>query len=114
MTVASKRKPPEEGDDLDEIPTPRIVTFSVGESLYAVLSVPLVNRSAMSQLTPVEREVATLAAAGMSNAAIGRCRGTSERTVANQMASILRKLEVGSRYELAAHLALCSLEKGEP
>jgi DNA-binding NarL/FixJ family response regulator len=55
-------------------------------------------------LSPAEREVATLAAAGWTNAAISVHRGTSDRTVANQMASIFRKLGVSSRQELAAHI----------
>jgi DNA-binding CsgD family transcriptional regulator len=57
-------------------------------------------------LTAAERDVATLAAAGLSNAAIALRRGTAIRTVANQMASILRKLRIGSRHELSAHVAL--------
>ena len=40
--------------------------------------------------------------AGLANAAIARRRGTSARTVANQVASIFRKLGVQSRAELAA------------
>ncbi len=101
-----------EPDELAAPVTPRVVRFRVGESQFAVLSVPLADGSAMAELTPVEREVATLAAAGLTNADIGRSRGTSERTVANQIASILRKLRVGSRYELAARLALCALGTG--
>lgn len=122
MTMASKRKPPippatqepREADEVDDVPTPRIVTFNVDDSVLAVVTVPLATGSHLSKLTPVERHVASLAAEGLSNAAIGRGRGTSERTVANQMASIMRKLKVGSRYQLAARLALCVLDKGDP
>jgi DNA-binding NarL/FixJ family response regulator len=56
------------------------------------------------RLTSAEIAVAELAVAGLGNAEIGRRRGTSERTVANQLASIYRKLGVGSRTELVAHL----------
>jgi DNA-binding CsgD family transcriptional regulator len=94
--------------------SPRVVSLHVGDLKFAVLSVPLADSSTMAALTPVEREVATFAAAGLSNAAIGRCRGTAERTVANQMASILRKLRVNSRYELAARLALSTRGQDEP
>jgi DNA-binding NarL/FixJ family response regulator len=38
--------------------------------------------------------------AGASHRAIAHARGTSVRTVANQVASILRKLNVGSRVDL--------------
>lgn len=53
-------------------------------------------------LTLAEAEVAALAIRGLSNAAIAEARGTSGRTVANQMAAVLRKLGIGSRRELAA------------
>jgi DNA-binding NarL/FixJ family response regulator len=52
-------------------------------------------------LTGTELDVARRAAAGFSNDAIARSRGTSTRTVANQVSSILRKLSLGSRLELA-------------
>lgn len=47
-------------------------------------------------LTPAEREVLALVIEGGSNAAIARQRKTSVRTVANQVASLLAKLEAGS------------------
>lgn len=109
MTMASKRLGPPEAPV-----EPLVVTFHIGDSRFAVLSVPLHEGSIVRVLSPAEREVAALAAAGLGNAAIARCRGTSERTVANQMASILRKLKVSSRYELAALLALSTLGKGTP
>ena len=52
-------------------------------------------------MTPSELHVARLAAAGLSNADIARVRGSSVRTVANQMASVLRQLGVASRRALA-------------
>ncbi|HLK39580.1 MAG TPA: helix-turn-helix transcriptional regulator [Polyangiaceae bacterium] len=91
---------------------PSVVTFRLGEAQFAVLSVPLHDSRALAGLTEAERQVATLAAAGLSNASIARCRRTSSRTVANQMASILRKLGVGSRYGLAARLAQCPVAAG--
>lgn len=51
-------------------------------------------------LTRAEREIARLIVAGLSNAEISRLRQRSERTVANQVASILGKLGVGSRAEI--------------
>jgi DNA-binding CsgD family transcriptional regulator len=62
------------------------------------------GRHVQQNLTGAERDVAALAAAGMSNAEIARLRGTSDRTVANQMASILRKLQVGSRHYVGSRL----------
>ena len=56
-------------------------------------------------LTPAEREVMTLLLAGKSNGEIARQRKTAVRTVANQVASLFRKLGVGSRAALAARVA---------
>ena len=52
-------------------------------------------------LSPAEGHVAHLAAAGHTNRGIAGLRGTAERTVANQLASIFRKLGVASRADLA-------------
>jgi DNA-binding NarL/FixJ family response regulator len=59
---------------------------------------------ALERLSRAEREVVELLLSGASNAEIARQRGTSARTVANQAASIFRKLGVGSRMELAHRL----------
>lgn len=80
-------------------------TFAyAGEELVA-LSFPLVRSRALALLSPVELEVLESLLAGESNAAIGRTRHRSAHTVANQVASIFKKLRVGSRAELAACLA---------
>ena len=67
-------------------------------------SAPLVAE-APRPLSPAEREVALLAVQGATNAAIARRRGTSDRTVANQLAAVFEKLGVHSRAELAALLS---------
>jgi DNA-binding CsgD family transcriptional regulator len=59
------------------------------------------SAEAPGNLTGGEAQVARLAADGRSNAEIAKARGTAARTVANQMASILRKLGLSSRRELA-------------
>lgn len=51
----------------------------------------------LPQLTPAEREIATLLAEGWSNSDIARHRGVSPRTVANQVQRIFDKLGVSSR-----------------
>ncbi|MCK6537711.1 MAG: helix-turn-helix transcriptional regulator [Polyangiaceae bacterium] len=56
-------------------------------------------------LSAAEREVALLVAHGLSNAEIARARGVSPNTVANQIASLFRKLGVGSRLELTRKVA---------
>ena len=55
-------------------------------------------------LSAAERSVVLDLLAGASRGDIALSRGTSQRTVANQMASIFRKLRVGSRIELLAVL----------
>ncbi|MGZ3419666.1 MAG: response regulator transcription factor [Polyangiales bacterium] len=76
-----------------------LIAYSVRGGL-AVLSLPASDRGA--DLTRAEREVARAVIAGLSNAEIARERGRSERTVANQIASVFRKLRSASRTELAA------------
>ena len=55
-------------------------------------------------LSESERAIAEAVGKGLGNAEIGRQRGTSERTIANQMANIFRKCGVGSRAELVARM----------
>jgi DNA-binding NarL/FixJ family response regulator len=52
-------------------------------------------------LSRAEREVVQLMLQGESNGAIAFRRGTSVRTIANQLSAAYRKLGVGSRAELA-------------
>lgn len=59
-----------------------------------------VERAEADGLTPTEQDVLEAVARGDSNAAIAHHRGTSARTVANQVARLLQKLNAGSRYEL--------------
>lgn len=56
-------------------------------------------------LSPAENAVLKLIRAGQGNQQIAALRRTSERTVANQVASILRKTKRHSRYELVAAAA---------
>lgn len=55
-------------------------------------------------LTPAERDVLSLVNLGWTNGAIAQSRGRSERTVANQVASLLRKLNTPSRRALASSM----------
>lgn len=63
------------------------------------------DRSRIAGVTAAERGVLGLVAEGLSNAQIAVRRGVSPRTVANQLASVFRKLGVRSRLELEARLA---------
>lgn len=58
----------------------------------------------VAQLTLAEREILRLVRTGLSNAAIARLRNRSERTIANQVASVLRKTQSRSRRAVGAAL----------
>jgi len=55
----------------------------------------------LPELSEGESEVAILVGEGLSNAAIARARGVSGRTVASQLRSIFRKLDLSSRWALS-------------
>jgi DNA-binding NarL/FixJ family response regulator len=61
--------------------------------------------SRVDELTPREREVAQLAARGLSNRRIGETLVIAEKTAANHLLNALGKLDVHSRGELAARAA---------
>lgn len=56
-------------------------------------------------LSAAESEILARVVRGESNATIARARRTSVRTVANQVASLLRKTGASSRYELIRRFA---------
>src|SRR5205809_4213542 len=56
----------------------------------------------LSALTPRQREVAGLVAHGLPNAAIARQLVLTPGTVANHVASILQRLQLQSRTQIAA------------
>lgn len=75
----------------------------INSTSYFVISVAAGPRLA-DALSPAEREVAQDVLAGLANVEIASKRERSARTIANQLASIFRKLGVGSRFELTARL----------
>jgi DNA-binding CsgD family transcriptional regulator len=89
------------GDDSDEI---RVSTLRLGDVELAVVSIPQPDPQRFGQLTPAEVEVVRLVLDGLTNSEIAERRGVSDRTVANQLASVYRKLNVNSRAELVAAL----------
>ncbi len=84
---------------------PRAFRIVKGNEELAVLSIPLRSPSPPPSLSSAEQEVCALILEGRSNAEIAAVRRSAIRTVANQIASIFRKLGVSSRAELAARLA---------
>jgi DNA-binding CsgD family transcriptional regulator len=75
---------------------------------YVVLGFRVAGASAdgigVEGLTPAERQVLALLLEGRTASEIAARRSTSPRTVANQLASIYRKLGVQGRRELIARL----------
>jgi DNA-binding NarL/FixJ family response regulator len=63
-------------------------------------TLPMPAVEAPASLTWAERHVLRLALGGASNKDIALARGTSPRTVANQLSSLYAKLGVGSRSQL--------------
>jgi DNA-binding NarL/FixJ family response regulator len=59
----------------------------------------------VAALTESERDVLARIVDGASNAEIAKARGTSVRTVANQVAKLLEKTKAASRYELIRRYA---------
>ena len=83
----------------------RVSECRVGNLELLVATYPLAEAAALELLSGAERNVALLACAGLKNRDIAKRRGSAERTVANQLASIFRKLGVASRAELAVLLS---------
>ena len=90
-----------------ELPRPhqlRVYRLDEADGEFVIFDWPIRQRPLPHSLTAAEREVVGRALAGESNLEIARARGTSTRTVANQMATAYRKLGLGSRLELFALL----------
>jgi DNA-binding NarL/FixJ family response regulator len=75
---------------------------------HVLVSVPL-HPPTHRELTPAEVAIARGLVRGLSNAEIARVRGTSVRTVANQVASLLRRLGLDSRSHAALELGAADL-----
>ncbi|NUP09893.1 MAG: helix-turn-helix transcriptional regulator [Polyangiaceae bacterium] len=83
----------------------RAKRFSIEGEEFAVLVLPPRSADAASaKLTAAEREVARLTLKGLTNEEIAAMRGSSTRTVANQLQAIYRKLGISSRVELSHRL----------
>ena len=62
------------------------------------------RESGPASLTPAERRVAGMVAEGMTNRAIAQALFVSEKTVETHLRSVLRKLDLGSRSQVAGAL----------
>jgi DNA-binding NarL/FixJ family response regulator len=89
----------------------RVSEYAAGKLL---VSVAWPKQSLLGRLSSSERAVTELMIAGLTNREISRHRGTSMRTVANQLASIFAKFKLSGRLELMAHLATHTLRTEPP
>lgn len=78
----------------------RVLAQPIGIDGLLAIGIPLPAAERIQGLTNAEREVLAGLVGGKTNREIGSARGTSARTVANQVQSIFAKLGVGSRREL--------------
>ena len=90
----------------------RLIRFELNDEELIASHIPALGER-LGELPPAERAVALALLEGHTNASIARRRQTSERTVANQVASVFRRLGVSSRAELAARV-LAAEHRGPP
>lgn len=78
-----------------------------GESLlvFSWADTPEASQTPPSELSTAELDVLRRIVRGDTNATIARARKSAIRTVANQVASLLRKTGAASRYELIQRYA---------
>ncbi len=88
-----------------------LIALESDDGELAVLSFTLPGDDAIN-LSSAESDVARHILAGRSNSEIAALRRCSTRTVANQVASLFRKLGVGSRLELVALAPLLGPRRG--
>jgi DNA-binding NarL/FixJ family response regulator len=102
-------------DQMSRTGEPRSICFMrLGEAEFAVISAPMAPRALPGNLTAAEASVLSAVALGRSNRQIAAERQTSIRTVANQVASLYRKVRVASRAELVLQLVQGWREEKSP
>jgi DNA-binding CsgD family transcriptional regulator len=85
-----------------------VAELCAGGTLFRLLQAPLAPpRRWLSVLSPTETTISVAVIHGMRNAEIARARGTSVRTVAAQVSTIMLKVAVTSRAELIASAVGC-------
>ncbi len=79
--------------------------FDVDGLELVLIDVPPLTAPSGVELSASEREVMALVCEGLSTGEIAARRGSSSKTVSNQLGRIYRKCGVNSRFELVAKLA---------
>jgi DNA-binding NarL/FixJ family response regulator len=100
-----------------------IAAVAAGEAIFGpgvarqalgYLSRPQLAQAPFPELTPREREVLSLIAAGLGNAAIAGRLGVAPATVGNHVTSIFAKLQVASRAEAIVRARSAGLGTAPP
>jgi DNA-binding CsgD family transcriptional regulator len=81
----------------------RVEGFSQEGVTHWLVSVSSPAESLRSRLSPSEYAIAQFVIDGKRTTEIAAARGTTARTIANQLSSIFRKLNVSGRSALRAH-----------
>jgi DNA-binding NarL/FixJ family response regulator len=100
------------GDEPFEADGVRLFSLEHADEMFLVVSAPI-EAPPYAALSPAELEIARALARGANNAKIARKRGTSQRTVANQVGSLMRRLGVQSRTQVATKMALADTLGGK-
>ena len=82
----------------------KLAETSIVNEQFLIGSSSLINANDLKNLSETERTIVAFLIAGSTNSDIAVRRSSSEHTIANQVQSIFRKLDVRSRSELAAKL----------
>jgi DNA-binding NarL/FixJ family response regulator len=82
----------------------RCATFALNDTEFRVLAVPQPDRTLIGVVPAAELEVIRGLVQGLSHAELARRRGTSVRTIANQVSAVFARLRVSSRAELVHRL----------
>jgi len=85
----------------------------VAQRVLGFLTAPPKTEVAFPELTPREREILDLLAAGLRNAAIAERMGVASKTVANNVSSIFAKLQVADRAQAIVRARDAGLGRGE-
>jgi len=83
---------------------PRVRQIEHADGQFSILSAPRCDAPLACRLSPAKYEVTRLLVEGKTHAEISAARGTSPRTIANQLASAFADLGVSSRAGLVNRL----------
>ncbi|MEI9942003.1 MAG: LuxR C-terminal-related transcriptional regulator [Pseudomonadota bacterium] len=96
----------------DESVTGRLSVLVRGDVAFRVVSVARPDSCLLPQLSGAEVDVVRCLVEGYSHVGMAELRGTSSRTIANQIASVFRRLRVTGRIELVHRLFALSRTSG--